>query len=73
MDRFRPQGKPHGHLISLVNDRPGHDRRYAIDPTLINKELGWQPRHKFQQGLETTVQWFLDHLDWCQAVQQVNG
>ena len=56
-----------------MSDRPGHDRRYSIDPTLIRKELGWQPRHTFEQGLETTVRWFLENLDWCQAVQQSNG
>ena len=72
MDRFRPQGKPHGRLITLVSDRPGHDRRYAIDPTLIRSELGWQPRHTFEKGLESTVEWFLDNLDWCQAVQESN-
>ena len=60
-------------LITLVSDRPGHDRRYAIDPTLIRDELGWQPRHRFEQGLESTVRWFLENLDWCQAVQQSNG
>ena len=73
MDQLHPQGAPHARLISLVSDRPGHDRRYAIDPTLIRSELGWQPRHTFEQGLESTVRWFLDNLDWCQAVQQGNG
>ena len=51
MDRFRPEMKPHGRLITLVGDRPGHDRRYAIDPTVIRNELGWQPSHTFEQGL----------------------
>ena len=73
MDQLRPQGAPHARLITLVSDRPGHDRRYSIDPTLIRKELGWQPRHTLEQGLETTVRWFLENLDWCQAVQQSNG
>tara|TARA_Y100001933_G_scaffold94930_2_gene95871 strand:+ start:453 stop:698 length:246 start_codon:yes stop_codon:yes gene_type:complete len=73
MDQLQPQGAPHTRLISLVSDRPGHDRRYSIDPTLIRKELGWQPRHTFEQGLETTVRWFLENLDSCQAVQQSNG
>ena len=73
MDQLHPQGAPHARLINLVSDRPGHDRRYAIDPTLIRSELGWQPRHTFEQGLESTVRWFLDNLDWCQAVQQGNG
>ena len=73
MDQLRPQGAPHARLITPVRERPGHDRRYAIDPTLIRDELGWQPRHTFEQGLESTVRWFLENLDWCQAVQQSNG
>ena len=73
MDQLHPQGAPHARLITMVSDRPGHDRRYAIDPTLIRSELGWKPRHTFEQGLESTVRWFLDNLDWCQAVQQGNG
>jgi dTDP-glucose 4,6-dehydratase len=52
-----------------VTDRPGHDRRYAIDPTRISTELGWQPRHDFQQGLEQTVRWYLAHTDWCDEVR----
>ena len=70
MDKLRPQGAPHSRLITLVNDRPGHDRRYAIDSTLIRSELGWQPRHDFAKGLEATVRWTLDHLDWCVKAQQ---
>ena len=72
MDQLRPQGAPHARLITLVSDRPGHDRRYSIDPTLIQDELRWQPRRTFEQGLESTVRWFLDNLDWCQVVQQSN-
>ena len=73
MDQLRPQGALHARLITLVSDRPGHDRRYSIDPTLIRSELGWQPRHTFEQGLESTVRWYLDNFGWCQAVQQGNG
>ena len=73
LDQFRPQGALHGRLITPVTDRPGHDRRYAIDATLITTELGWTPRHSFEQGLEATVRWYLDHLDWCQHVQQRSG
>ena len=72
LDQVRPQGAPHTRLITLVNDCPGHDRRYSIDPTRMQSELGWRPRHTSEQGLETTVRWFLDKLDWCQAVQQAN-
>ena len=72
MDELRPKGSPHSRLISLVRDRPGHDRRYSIDATLIRTELGWKPRHTFEQGLESTVQWFLNNLGWCRAVQEAN-
>ena len=73
LDQLRPQGAPHAQLITPVADRPGHDRRYAIDPFKISHELGWQPRHDFQKGLETTVRWYLTHLDWCQAVRRRAG
>ena len=70
MDQFCPQGAPHARLINLVNDRPGHDRRYAIDPRQINLELGWKPRHTFEKGLEATVRWYLDNLEWCETMLQ---
>jgi dTDP-glucose 4,6-dehydratase len=55
-------------LITFVKDRPGHDRRYAIDATKIKQELGWTPAHTFEQGLRETVRWYLDHQDWIRAV-----
>jgi dTDP-glucose 4,6-dehydratase len=58
-------------LITFVKDRPGHDRRYAIDSTKIRTELGWVPAHEFAQGLRETVRWYLDHQDWVKSV--VNG
>ena len=73
LDRLRPAGAPHARLITPVRDRPGHDRRYAIDPTRISTELGWQPRHDLEQGLEATVRWYLDHLDWCQQLRDRAG
>ena len=73
LDQRRPQGAPHARLITPVTDRPGHDRRYAIDPARIQTELGWAPRHSFEQALERTVDWYLDHLDWCQQVRQRAG
>ena len=73
LDQLRPQGAPHARLITPVADRPGHDRRYAIDPTRISRELGWQPRHGFAQGLEATVRWYVDHLSWCKEVRQRAG
>jgi dTDP-glucose 4,6-dehydratase len=60
-------------LITRVPDRPGHDRRYAIDASRISTELGWKPRHSFEQGLEATVRWYLDHLDWCRLVRDRAG
>ncbi len=57
-------------LKTFVADRPGHDRRYAIDASKIRRELGWAPRHVFEDGLASTARWYLDHRDWCQQVQQ---
>jgi dTDP-glucose 4,6-dehydratase len=59
-------------LKKHVTDRPGHDRRYAIDPTRIETELGWSAGHDFDAGLRATVRWYLDHLDWCEEVQSGN-
>ena len=73
LDQLRPQGSPHARLITRVSDRPGHDRRYAIDASKICAELGWKPRHSFESGLEATVRWYLDHQSWCDAVRQRSG
>jgi dTDP-glucose 4,6-dehydratase len=56
-------------LRTFVPDRPGHDRRYAIDASKIQRELGWMPRHTFESGLRATVDWYLRERDWCTAVQ----
>ena len=60
-------GKPHS-LITHVEDRKGHDMRYAIDPTKIHDELGWLPETKFQDGIKKTIQWYLDNEDWWQPI-----
>lgn len=70
IDRLRP-GLPHGSsesLISFVTDRPGHDRRYAIDATKIKEKLGWVPQKDFESGIELTVQWYLDNPEWVERV-----
>jgi dTDP-glucose 4,6-dehydratase len=56
-------------LRSFVSDRPGHDRRYAIDATKISRELGWRPAHDFESGLRATVEWYVNNREWCRAVQ----
>jgi len=71
------QNKPNGingfaDLISFVEDRPGHDVRYAIDATKIQEELNWQPVETFESGIQKTVSWYLDNQQWCQNVQSGN-
>ena len=70
LDEFRPESPhaPHAALIAHVADRPGHDRRYAIDAGKIGRELGWKPAETFESGLRKTVRWYLDHDDWCRDV-----
>jgi dTDP-glucose 4,6-dehydratase len=70
LDELRPGSphKPHSKLINFVPDRPGHDRRYAIDSSRIERELGWQPQVSFEAGIRNTVAWYLDHQDWVAAV-----
>ena len=73
LDGKRPGNRPYADQIAFVADRPGHDRRYAIDPSRIRKELGWQPSVTLDEGLERTVQWFLDHEGWWRALQDRDG
>lgn len=61
-------GKPES-LIKHVQDRPGHDRRYGIDPTKIMKELGWKPKHTFETGIKETIRWYLDNKEWWTRIQ----
>src|ERR1017187_5134416 len=70
LDEFRPDSpfKPHADLIRFVTDRPGHDRRYAIDPHKVEAELEWIPQETFESGIRKTVQWYLDHQPWVQDV-----
>ena len=74
LDNKRPrEGGEYAELITFVEDRPGHDLRYAIDPTRIREELGWRPSVTLEQGLERTVQWYLDNEDWWRALQGRQG
>jgi dTDP-glucose 4,6-dehydratase len=69
IDELAPQlGGNSRKLISFVTDRPGHDRRYAIDATKIQRELGWTPAHRFEDGIRETVRWYLDNQAWVKAV-----
>ena len=73
LDQLRPGLAPHARLITPVKDRPGHDRRYAIDPARISNELGWQPAHDFNAGLAATVEWYLGNIAWCEKVCEQAG
>ncbi len=64
-----PGGRPREALLTFVPDRPGHDRRYAIDCSKIERDLGWEPGETFASGLERTVRWYLDHPDWIDSVR----
>lgn len=73
LDRKRPQARPYAEQITFVADRPGHDARYAIDPSRIRDELGWQPSVTVEEGLERTVQWYLDNEAWWRPLQARQG
>jgi len=70
LDRLAPMARPRRSLITFVPDRPGHDRRYAIDATKIARELGWTPRESFESGLERTVRWYLDNEWWWRPLRE---
>ena len=74
LDRLHPREKgQYADLITFVRDRPGHDARYAIDPSRVRNELGWQPTVTFEQNLEKTVQWYLGNQDWWQPLLNLPG
>jgi dTDP-glucose 4,6-dehydratase len=70
LDDIRPSEEVDSYrdLITFVDDRPGHDWRYAIDPSKIEDDLGWTPQESFESGIEATVRWYLEHRDWCETV-----
>ena len=67
-----PKDENYRDQISFVTDRPGHDFRYAIDASKIEKELGWTPKETFDSGIKKTIRWYLDNIDWCEAVTKNN-
>ena len=71
LDEMQPDSGhvPHSSLITLVKDRPGHDWRYAMDISKIEKELGWSPKETFETGLKKTIQWYLENPRWVESVQ----
>jgi dTDP-glucose 4,6-dehydratase len=73
MDEMHPTGAPHARLISFVADRPGHDARYAIDPSHIRQDLGWRPSVTLDEGLLRTVRWYLDNKAWWQPLLSRHG
>jgi len=72
LDELRPDSphRPHESLITYVADRPGHDRRYAMDIGKVRRDLGWSPREGLESGLRKTVSWYLDNLEWVQAIRR---
>ena len=73
LDEKRPGNAPYAEQIAFVADRPGHDQRYAIDPTRIREELGWRPSVTLDEGLEKTIDWYLAQEDWWRALQDRDG
>lgn len=73
LDERRPQAGPHERLIKFVEDRPGHDFRYAMNFDLVRRELGWAPRRSFEAGIVDTVDWYLNHEDWWRDILDRDG
>ncbi|ABK47613.1 dTDP-glucose 4,6-dehydratase [Shewanella sp. ANA-3] len=69
LDSLVPKATPYAEQITFVTDRPGHDRRYAIDASKMSAELNWQPQETFETGLRKTIEWYLANQEWCQHVQ----
>lgn len=71
LDEMLPNSphRPHEKLITFIKDRPGHDRRYAMDTSKLSRELGWTPKHELKKGLQDTVQWYLDNINWVEKIK----
>ncbi len=73
LDQKKPENSPHSRFITFVSDRPGHDFRYSIDSTKIQKSLNWKPKHKLDEGLKFTVEWYCNNIKWCRNVAEKSG
>ena len=71
LDEVHPEGAPHQRLIEFVADRPGHDQRYAIDSSVVEREIGWRSEETLENGLRRTVAWYLDNRDWWEPLRGV--
>jgi dTDP-glucose 4,6-dehydratase len=69
LDELRSSGSRHDRLIEYVTDRPGHDRRYAIDASKLETDLGWRAQDSFETGIKKTVRWYLDRADWWRPLR----
>ena len=69
LDRIQPSAKARRELITFVQDRPGHDQRYAIDATKLETELGWRAQESFETGIGRTIQWYIDREDWWRPLR----
>lgn len=69
LDRSHPKGAPHDRLVEFVNDRPGHDKRYAVDATKLSTELGWRPHESFESGMARTIAWYVENESWWKAIR----
>ena len=70
LDEYRPTSAPRRHLVQHVVDRPGHDRRYAIDPNKVEREIGWTAKETFETGLASTVAWYLENAWWWRPLRE---
>ena len=73
LDTLLPGNKPYSSLIKHVSDRPGHDFRYSIDSSLIKEKLNWEPKTNISQGINKTVRWYVDNIDWCNKRLESSG
>ena len=70
LDKKLPSNESYENLIKFVKDRPGHDKRYAIDSSLIKRELGWKAKNSFEEGLVKTIEWYLNNQSWYENIQK---